>query len=459
MSSNECVVQPESKSFFDGRSITKVQKRFLILAAWAYAFDQMDILIFSIVAPEFVKSYNWTLQQVANVSSAEIFGMFCGALFGGWLGDRIGRKRGLLTCIGIFSFSSIATMFFYHFPIVLTLRVITGVGTIGTVTIAMSYISEMMPSESRGKYQALTIAVGTMGVPICVLIARAITPLSPHAWRLLFLIGGLGALILLIGKSWLKESPRWLVSKGRIGEAEEVLHEINPDLKLPADADRLARTKDCGYKAAFQTLIDPLYLKRTLTLSIVVVGVTTGTLFLTLFYNTIHREMGFTRVIALNLMLAMSLLVPVGDVGVSFFSDRGGRKWPLVITFVLYGSLFIVQGWCTSVWAIGAILLIKGLFVSSTMTLTWTYLAESFPTHVRSSAVGIIFGSARVVAALSLLTVPVLYEAYGYKGINMINGLILIIPAIIVIVLGDKTANISLEHLNPPSDIDEIPAR
>lgn len=437
------------KNFFDGHKIGLVQKRFLILSAWAYAFDQMDIMNFGMIAPTLMKQYGWTMQQIANVNSYNMFGMLFGALFGGWLADKIGRKKGILFCIGLFSVASLLNALSPNYLLFAVMRTLTGFGSIGMVTIAMVYISEMMPSESRGKFQALTIACGTIGVPLCAIFARIMIPISGHGWRFVFILGGLGVIILLVGSSWFKESPRWLVSKGRIDEAEKVLNEIVPGNKLPDNAVELAKMKNSGYIDAVKVIFSPQYLKRSIVLFIVTFGVTLGSFYLLAFYTVAHAQMGFAQTVILNLSIAQYFCWPIADAGVGLVSDRGGRKIPIIVWFTIVGGLFIFQGTLSSVVAITAILLIRGCFQSGCMTLIWTYLAESYPTHIRSSATGILFGSCRFLTGFMLFTVPLIFQNYGYFGVNFVNGLFYIIPAVLILLFGDKTANVSLESLNP----------
>ncbi|AET66904.1 arabinose efflux permease family protein [Desulfosporosinus orientis DSM 765] len=444
-----------TKTFFDGHPIGSAHKRFLIIASLAYVFDQMNVINFGFIGPILMKNYGWTMQQFANVNSFNMLGMFIGALFGGWLADKIGRKKGLLTCILIFSLSSLANAAFTNYNIFLIMRTITGFGTIGMVTIAMAYISEMMPSESRGKYQALSIAVGVCGMPISAILAKVVIPLSYNSWRSVFVLGGLGLVITVVGSFWLKESPRWLVAKGRLDEAAKVLNEIVPDAQLPLNAVELAKSNNSGYIETFRVMFSSAYGKRTATLFIVVFGATLGSFYLSNFYPSIHAQMGFSQAVVLNLAIYQLFLNPVGDYLVSFISDNGGRKTPITVIFSIFGCLFIIQGLCSTVLSISIMLLLKGLFVSAAMTITWTYLAESYPTHIRTTASGILFGSGRLAASFLLFTVPVVYESYGYFGVNLVNGLIYIIPGIVVLFIGDSTAKVSLEELSPSISMKE----
>ena len=81
------------ESYFDGHKLGSGQRKFLVFLAIAYAFDQMDMLLFSKIAPVMIAQYGWTMQQVANCNSVGLIGMFCGAVFGGWMADKIGVYR------------------------------------------------------------------------------------------------------------------------------------------------------------------------------------------------------------------------------------------------------------------------------------------------------------------------------------------------------------------------------
>ncbi|AET67719.1 arabinose efflux permease family protein [Desulfosporosinus orientis DSM 765] len=440
-------------AFFDGREISRCQRQFLWIAALAYAFDQVDIMNFAFASPVLMKSYGWTMENVARVNSSNMIGMFFGALFGGWIADRIGRKRGLITCIAIFSLASLITASMVDYQAYVVLRFFAGFGTIGMVTIAMGYISEMMPAERRGKVQAMTIASGTIAIPMAAIFAKIIIPISPNSWRCIFILGGLGIILIFFSFKMLRESPRWLVSKGRLEEAARVLEEISPGATLPDNAYELARNKNASYAETIKVIFSKNYIGRTITVFIVVFAATLGTFYLMAFYPAVHLKMGFTASMIASLAIYQNLTVPFGDFGVSFVADKGGRKNPIVVYFLISGFLFILQGLFSNTLPISIIFLIRGLFTSGAMTLTWTYLAESYPTHIRASANGIMFGTGRILASLLLFTVPLVFQTYGYFGVHLVNGLLYIVPAFVVLAVGQKTAKISLEALHLSKDM------
>ena len=92
------------------------------------------------------------------------------------------------------------------------------------------------------------------------------------------------------------------------------------------------------------------------------------------------------------------------------------------------------------------------MFAGGTMTMMWTYLAESFPTKIRSNATGMVFGSARLIAVFATLTVPAVYAMGGYIGINIVNSLWYFIPAFFGLIWGVSSAGKSLEELEAEAE-------
>ena len=157
---------------------------------------------------------------------------------------------------------------------------------------------------------------------------------------------------------------------------------------------------------------------------------------------------------------------PIGDVAVSFFSDKGGRRIPIFIMSCIAGTICLLRGYVTGpmaglyntsgslLWPV--LLAILGIlgsaFCGGTMTLMWTYLAESFPTRIRSNATGIVFASGRFIAAPLTLTVPAVYAAGSYLGVNIVNALFYFVPAIFALFWGINSAQKSLEELEQEAE-------
>lgn len=266
--------------YFDGAKLGRAHRRFLWIAAMAYFFDTMDMQLFGYVAPKLQIHWQLTMEQVAFVNSAAFWGMFIGGLFGGWLAGKIGRKPSLIFSIALFSLSSMANAMVENLVIFSLARFLTGFGVISMSVISMVYMSEMLPSESRGKYQALTMVCGTIGMPFGAMFAKWAIPIGPETWRWVFLLGSAGIILVPFAAAWLKESPRWLVSKGRHQEAEKVIFDCIGRMEDLSQEAINCNGQTMSMLTTLKIMVSPSYGKRTLVVLLLSAGATVGTFFL-----------------------------------------------------------------------------------------------------------------------------------------------------------------------------------
>lgn len=439
---------PTGPTYFDGTKLSSSHKRMLWLAAICYMFDQMDTGTFAYAAPVLVKNWGLTMDQIAQVNSYGLVGMFLGATVGGWVSDKIGRKLTMILSIALFSLSSLANALATNFHILAITRFLTGMGVIAMVVVAMVFIAEIMPAHHRGRYQALTLACGTIGVPLGAMFARWVVPMHTESWRYIFFLGSASILLVPLCMIIFKESPRWLVSKGRIAEAEKIIYQITGnEVDLSAEAKR-KRNKSTSI-VALKLMFGKEYLKRTLILLIVTNGVVVGVNFLASLYPTILQEYaGFQLTLVLSIMAISWWGIPFGDLAASTVSDRGGRKIPLAVFAIINGLTFFASGFMPFPAVITAAIFISRIFGGGSASMLYAYLAESYPTYVRSKAVGLIMGQSRIVAAAVILIVPSILAAYGWIGVHVVNAAIILVTALIALLFGEKTSRKTLEEIN-----------
>lgn len=429
----------------------KTHKHFLIIATIAYFFDQMDMGMFSYVAPAIMADLGYDQAHLATISSMSFWGMCFGGLIAGWMGERFGRKNGLLAIISIFSLAQLANIFTKNIYLFCFFRFLVGFGAVGMLVIAMTYISEMMPSQKRGRYQALTIAIGSSALPLCSLFATIIIPMGNHTWRYVFLIGALGILLVPFGLKWLRESPRWLVSKGRIQEAEAIVTECTGlPCDLTSELTRIQNQKKSNLSMiqAVKIMLDRRYLRTTSVVILLAVGITVGNFFLAN-WNTVYQvDHGWEYQIALFTSFLIVFGNPLGDLLASLISDKGGRRIPIACCCLVAGLGYFLAGQLMELHVpFTIVMFMRGTCVAASMTMLWTYCAESFPTAVRSNASGIILSFARGLTAFVTPIVPILYVSLGVGGIYAVNSLMFIIPAILVLLFGKSTAGKTLEEI------------
>lgn len=455
-------------NYFDGMTkLGKTHKHFLWIAGICYFFDQMDMQLFGYITPKLMEQLGFTLQQISQMNALNFLGMCLGGFFAGIIATRFGRKTTLLGLVTLFSLASLVNGVSAAYATFMICRFLIGFGTIGMVTVAMVYMAEMLPSATRGKYQALAIASGTMGIPFGAVFAAIVVEIGTMGWRLCFLVGGLGIVLLPLGLAWLRESPRWLVLNGKVKKAEEIVAECTGKA---CDLSELAATcvqeKAVSVLKTFKVMFSKSFVRQTIVVFVLTWGATLGVFYISNYGVTFMCDLGWAYATVMIISATGVVGTPLGDLCVSFFSDKGGRRIPIIIMSFIAGALCLVRGFDTAplatfyntsgnfLWVI--IMMIQGIafsaFAGGTMTLMWTYLAESFPTRIRSTATGIVFASGRLIAVPLTLTVPAVYAAASYWGVNVINALWYFVPALFALFWGINSAQKSLEELEAEAE-------
>ncbi|MEV0688108.1 MFS transporter [Nocardia sp. NPDC050378] len=142
--------------------------------------------------------------------SAREVGMFFGAIAGGRVSDRWGRRPVLIGATVIYSCFSLLTALSPNLETLTVFRLLTGFGLQNMTGVLLVYVSEMFPRHLRGRrYQAILLAIGISGIPVAALVSRLIVPLGPGMWRWIYVVGALGVLGLFLAIRMMPESVRW----------------------------------------------------------------------------------------------------------------------------------------------------------------------------------------------------------------------------------------------------------
>lgn len=168
--------------------------------------------------------------QVGASASAYLAGAVVGALLFGWLTDRFGRKQLFFVTLGVYALATAATAFAADFGMFALFRFLTGAGIGGEYAAINSAIQELIPARYRGRTDLaingsfwLGAMLGSLGSALLLAPGR----LPPDTgWRAAFAIGALLAVIVLVFRRSLPESPRWLIVNGRLGEAQGIVESI-----------------------------------------------------------------------------------------------------------------------------------------------------------------------------------------------------------------------------------------
>ncbi|UWG98395.1 MFS transporter [Dehalobacter sp. DCM] len=433
-----------TNNYFDGLRVTKQQIFLFVIIALAYFFEQLDNNNFAFIAPAMIKSGFLTKEKISLITSLYFLGMTLGGFLGGILSDLFGRRKTFLYAMLIFSTASVLNGMVTDFPLFVLARVTTGFGILMLMVTSMAYISEMSPAEGRGKWQSLINTGGFCAMPAIGFISRAIIPTGPEAWRIIFFFGALGYTSFLLGLKYLKESPRWLASKGRVSEAEKIIRELSG-----IDVDLSEAVKNIPPKVnvyeQFTGMLTRKYLKRTVILLLFGTLTTVVSFACAVWIPTLASLKGFSLEQSLSIGTAYMCGAPLGLMVVSFFADKGGRKIPLTVWIFFMAMMAFIYAHINVYIAtlIMAILLNATLMGMSSMQTA--YIPEHYPTKMRNTAVGTINAFYRLAVSLSQLFIPVIVSGYGEKGLFIILAVMLVLASIILLTFGERTGGISLE--------------
>src|SRR6202000_1951426 len=165
-----------------------------------------------------------TPAQHANFISVACAGMVVGAWFAGILGDRYGRRFSYQANLLIFGLASLAGAAAPSMEWLIAARFIMGIGLGAEIVVGYVTIAEIVPPSSRGRWGSALAVITNSSLFVSALLAPLIIPTA--GWRWMFVIVGIGALIVWQLRKAMPESPRWLESHGELDEADRVLKEI-----------------------------------------------------------------------------------------------------------------------------------------------------------------------------------------------------------------------------------------
>lgn len=424
----------------DRLPIGSFHKQVMWLIAYVFFFELGDLNTFAFAAPELRVQWKLSIATIGVITSAAFIGMFIGATTGGWFSDKLGRKKALLITTVWYSTFSLLNAFVWDVPSLFFTRFMTGVGLSAMTVVAVTYISEMFPARKRGTFQGWIMTIGLFGIPITAHVAEELIPWVTYGWRLVFVWGALGMLILLFANK-IEESPRWYENHGRFAEADAVLDRIESRIKAqfgslpPLGEEPVTAAK----RGKFTDLFAHAYLPRTSMLVCAWIFQTLGFYGFMAWVPTLLAAHGFPLVKSLLWVSIMHFGAPIGALIAALISDRWERKYLITIAAVviaacglMYGLSFkmipiIIFGFCVS------------MFIQTFAPLLYAYTPECYPTGIRNSGCGVGYGVGRLANGFGPLIVAFLFTHYGYKSVFVYIAAMWLMVAFIIATFGPKT--------------------
>ncbi|MEP9393732.1 sugar porter family MFS transporter [Gordonia sp. VNK1] len=399
----------------------------------------------------------------ATVVSALLFpGAAFGALFGGRVADRIGRKRMLLTCGVIFLVGAVGCALAPNVPIMVIARIVLGLGVGAAAVTCPLYLAEMAPAERRGRMvtiNELMIVTGQMlAFAINALLDQIVT--DPHVWRIMLAVASVPAIALLVGMTVLPDSPRWYALKGRYDESRTVLGLS----RTPAEADAeyamiVDHTEHMtgSSRTPLSVLRDVPWIRRIVLIGcgLAIIQQATGINTVNYYAPTILEQSGLGVSAALVATIAVGVTSVVTTIIGIILLGYLGRRTMLLIGFAgvalsqaaLALAFLLPQSTSRSYLILAAMVLFVGFVQMFIGTCVWLLLSEIFPLSVRGFAMGIAVFVLWCTNALISFLFPVLNSALGSTGTFGLFVLVNIASLVFVYRSVPETKGVSLEKL------------
>jgi MFS transporter, putative metabolite:H+ symporter len=419
-----------------------------VIIGSATFFDAFSALALASAMPVLVREWSLSPFDVGYLLTATYLGQFLGALLFGWLGERYGRIRPAAYATLIMAVGSFACALTGNFWQLFICRVFQGIGVGGEMPVAATYINELSRAHGRGRFFLLYELIFPLGFLATGLLGAQLVPI--YGWQALFVLGTAPGLIITFLVLRLPESPRWLIGKGRLAEADAVIRQIeaSTDKRNP-----VAVTPVLGgqKKSRWGELFSPVYLHRTLIVWMIwatTYGITNGmNNWMPTIYTTVY---GLPLQDALNRsLLTNATQVIVLLVCILVIDSIGRRAW-MTACFIIGGLLLLPLG----IFGAGdvttfMILATLSYGVMSTInTVLYLYTPEIYPTRMR--AIGTASGTAwlRVASAAGPTVVAFTMASGGIQPVFLLFAGVAVLGALAA-TQTIETRNRRLEDIAP----------
>jgi len=393
--------------------------------------------------------------------SAVLMGAIIGALFGGPLSDRVGRRSSILAASLIFIAGTFVVVLSPVFAIFIIGRILIGIAIGIASFVAPLYISEIAPEHIRGALVSLNQLLITVGI----LIAYGVNYYFAASgdWRAMFLAGIIPGTLLLIGMFLMPRSPRWLVFMNRSADAAAVLKKIRGTADVSdelGEIERSVRTEGAG---TWSDLIAPgVRLPLLLGVGLAILQQATGINTVIYYAPTIFQFAGLAEATA-----AIAATVGIGVVNVLvtliaiWLVDRAGRRplllWSLAgmgIAMLILGVGFALENSGAGVAAVSlgqitaaSLILYVAAFALGLGPIFWLLIAEIYPLSVRGLAMSL--ATVTNWAANFLIAAPFLslVDLIGESGVFLLYAVVALFAWIFIFKLVPETKGLSLEQI------------
>ena len=381
-------------------------------------------------------------------------GQLFGALIGGPIGDKIGRKKSILLYEIVHIIAMIGGALSPNVYVLYVFRLIQGLGLGALLVVLFAGFTEYVPGRNRGTWSSRTSFIGNWAHPVCngiALLVGSIVASYALNWRIQFMIPSVLSIIasILVYKKF-PESPRWLESQGRVEEADEIVTKIEKEIEaatgkpLPEVTEGPKPVKQLPYSALFKGKL----LRRTIVGSLVLIGMNTIQYTLMNWMPSMLSSMGFDTSQSQFMTMFGLFGAPLGIFIASLIMDKIPRKAMGVALLAIMAVFGIITGQQSSMSG-----LIIWTFLLNTAIYIYVcyasavYVPEMWPTSAKLSGSGFSNAMGRVSNIFFPFLVTYVVSTIGANGVFVLISIVAVIIAVAILFLGIETRGESVEDI------------
>jgi len=423
-----------------------------IIVGVATFFDAFDALAIATALPVLVPMWKLTPPQIGMMISAGFVGQLIGALLFGWIAERFGRMPAMIWSIATFAVMSLVCAFAWDYQSLLIFRVLQGIGLGGEVPVAAVYISELTRAQHRGRFVLLYELVFPVGLVGASLLGLWIVP--NLGWQWMFYLGAIPAVLALVLRVLLPESPRWLATRGRAADADQAVSLIERETErtlgqpLPPPKPVTATSQQ---RATLSDLFGEIYLRRTLVVWVIWFTSYFVNYGLAIWLPTIYRTV---FKLPLDVSLRYGLITQVvglfGTLICALTIDIIGRRIWFAIAFACAAASLGMLATSANPTAeqVLTYMSIAYLFISTINIGLVLYTPELYPTRTRALGSGIATAWLRFASIIGPTTVGYMI-AGGLQSVFLWFGVVAAVGAVITALFAVETKGRVLEEVSP----------
>lgn len=372
------------------------------ILAWCFVIlvlDGYDLGVVGAALPSIMKQMGVTATTAGFMASSALFGMMLGAMFFGALADKLGRRKMLALCIGLFSIFTAAAGL-THDPVSFSVtRFIAGLGIGGVLPIAAAQMGEFSPVSIRARLVALVFAGYAVGGVLVALIGKQL--IADYGWQSTFFVAGLPLLLIPFMLKALPESVPFLVQRGRNDDLQHIAMRVAPHQAIAPDAQFQLAAIDRQSKAPVLALFGD---GRGFSTVMIWVAFFFGLFMVYALSSWLTKLLalaGYSLGSALNFVLIFNTGAILGAVGGAWLGDKFNIKSVLICLYGLGAVSLAALGFIKSDALLSIVVFIVGASTLGTQLVAYAFAAAFYPASIRSTGVGFASGVGRAGGILA----------------------------------------------------------